>query len=228
MKTKLLKIALCAMATLPMGAWAEEAEEAKVSTTKTWTFEDYAVSETPTTNITEVTMGGSASGLYNRSATSGRGFKWQTSDVTSVTFSDGFYIPSVSIMATKGNAAYNKDNLIYLTAAKTTATISGTETDVKNYMTAFFAFNTTVAGTCYAYVKSTAEAATRIYWSKGDGTTSTTYTKSSVVGFEEIKLTAEAGAFFIGGVTSTAGASTIYAIRFVPTSEKKDEWVYIG
>lgn len=44
--------------------------------------------------------------------------------------------------------------------------------------------------------------------------------------FYEVKFTStEAGAFFI---TSAGNSCEIYAIRFVPTSEKKDKWIYIG
>ena len=45
MKRNLLKLALCAMTALPLGAWAQEpwyGTEKVVSTTTTWIFDDYS------------------------------------------------------------------------------------------------------------------------------------------------------------------------------------------
>ena len=61
-----------------------------------------------------------------------------------------------------------------------------------------------------------------------ESTTSAKNAEASTTDIEEIKYTSiEAGVFFIGAVGGAIDRD-IYAIRFVPTSEKKDEWVYVG
>ena len=212
MKRNLLKTMLAAVAlALPIGAWADETV---ISSATTWTFGDYAVSDAVTTGINEITVGSSNSGLYNRSATSGRGFKWQTSDISSVTFMDGTEA-SVSMMALKPNGQkVDSNDMTNLTAAQTTVDSE----DKKNSCTAFFTFNTSVAGTCYAFVKNGTSGKARIYFGKGDGT-ATTNVETEATDLTEIQLTAvSGGTFFIGGIVKDADCY-IYAIRFIPLQE---------
>ena len=217
MNKELLKLALCAVMTaLPLGAWADEAV---ISSATTWTFGDYAVSDAVTTGINEITVGSSNSGLYNRSASSGRGFQWQTSDISSVTFMDGTQA-NISIMAVKlSKQKVDTSDMKDLTAAQTTIS----EVDKKNACTAFFTFNTTVAGTCYAYVKNGSSGKAGIYFGKGDGTTPTNV-ETNATTLTEIQLTSTSGGtFFVGGKVQgnddNVADTYIYAIRFVPLQE---------
>ena len=218
MKRKLFKFALlCASVfMLPIGAWADIdfGTEEVVSTTTTWTFNDYETTTQISTCDAGVTKPQTEK-LYNRSASSGRGFLFSGIDSQLLTFSDGYTVNVNKIASSSAN--YNTNNM----NAKTAGT-SGNES------TPYFAFNASVAGTCYAYVKNaTASGKTRIFFGVADGTTSVKSTQTQSTDITEIKITSDAaGVFFIGPAAGVQ--SDIYAVRFVPTSEKKDEWVYIG
>ncbi|MBP3843603.1 MAG: chitobiase/beta-hexosaminidase C-terminal domain-containing protein [Prevotella sp.] len=189
--------------------------EETVSEETTWTFNGYTTTDVVST-CAEAAQKPQIDKLYNRSATSGRGFTFvELTTAENITFTGGDQTAiSISKVATSsGN--YNNTSMNAYTAGS-----------AGNNTTPFFAFNTTVAGTCYAYVKSyeytksdesKEDGDIRIYFGKGDGTTSLTNVSTKSKDLTEIKLTAaSAGTFFIGGVSNGARRD-IYAIRFVPT-----------
>ena len=187
-------------ATYTLTVNAKPAEDA-ISTMKTWTFNNYNVGDYYVSNSNSYKA---EDGLYVRSL-SGRNFVI-TESTLNYTFSDGTS-GSVTKYA-KISGTYSGSNSAVTSAAQNSG-----------YLTPFFAFNTTVAGTCYAYVKSSGEnnQNVRIYYTSGNGSfdcPSGAYTTSNTA--REIKLKASAGgSFFIGSTTNAVGE--IYAIRFVPT-----------
>ena len=192
--------------------------EETVSEETTWTFNGYTTTDVVST-CAEAAQKPQTDKLYNRSATSGRGFTFvelATAENISFTGGDQTEIPISKVATSSGN--FNNTSMNAYTAGS-----------AGNNTTPFFAFNTTVAGTCYAYVKSYEYTKSdntkdkgniRIYFGKGDGTDiagGTGYATTNSTDGAEIKLTAtSAGTFFIGGVTNNAQRD-IYAIRFVPT-----------
>ena len=205
-------------------AWADVdfGTEEVVNTTTTWTFNDYTTGSYYTTNkawnVSEK--------LYARSIES-RGFTiTELSEGQQLAFSDGYVV-----RVTKFAASNSGVNIGSTSTTKTAGTANTSDT------TPAFAFNASVAGTCYVYfkgIKASTEPAVnaslcRIYFAGSSDTkpgskASTEVTDEDV--YYEVKYTStEAGAFFI---TSARNSCEIYAIRFVPTSEKKDKWIYIG
>ncbi len=207
MKTKLLKIALCAMATLPMGAWAEEA---KVTNTTNWLFNNLSA-ETVYKTYTEL------DGLYLRTNQSGRSFTVKSCSATELEFADGYHVTATNYLYMNNNATYNGTDALVVTST------AGDESDLGRGM---IAINATVAGTFYVKIKGvTSGKVIRTYFADGTNINAKSITSDGTI--QEISYTSsKAGSFFVGGITT--GTSEIYAARFVPTSEKKDEWVYIG
>lgn len=222
MKRNLLKVTL-ALALLPMGAWAQSSPnfgtEEVVSEETTWVFNDYSIGES-TSGINATNK------LYNR-AVSGRKFTIEAIDEQILVFSDGYTVKVNKKATTLGEN--NRDYMINITAgASGTATISEKEINLSNQCTPCFAFNASVAGTCYAYVKSDGTNNVRINFGKADGTTALKNGSTSSSDIVEIKYTSDgAGVFFIGGMTKNV-LREIYAIRFVPTAKDYDQIVYIG
>ena len=180
--------------------------EETVSEETTWTFNSYTTSDTQTT-CAESSRKQHTDKLYNRSASSGRGFTIvELGSPQNITFSGGDQdAVTISKIASTPNSAKADVNNMKDYSAGTAG----------NNSTAFFAFNTTAPGTCYAYVKSYDSGNIRIYFGKGDGTEPTSVTTSSTE-LTEIKLTSgSGGTFFVGGVTNNVQRD-IYAIRFVP------------
>ena len=214
MKRNLLKTMLCAVvAALPVGAWAQEEV---VSEATTWTFDDYTVNNTDKNETQNLSV---KNKLYNRSASSGRGFYFDDITAQELHFTDALQT-SVTVTRVAKSKAFNNSNMISKTAGAN-----------DNETTPFFAFNTSVSGTCYALVKSDGSNQIRIFWGKGDGTTTIQSVNTTANSVTEIKLQAEAGVFFIGGAKNLEegdAAREIYAIRFVPdvTVSEETTWTF--
>lgn len=178
--------------------------EVSVSTEKTWIFNDYT-EETITSNQLN-------DGLYTRALTDR---SWTISAVESQNLTIGGKEISVSKIATASGGMNTPNTLSLKTANEST-----------NSMKPAFAFNTSVAGTCYVLLQEDAESHStgyrqRIYF--GDGTNAITCPVSSNgagnLGIEEISYTStSAGTFVVG---ATGSACKIYAIRFVPVPQHK-------
>ena len=188
-----------------------------VGETTTWTFNEYETPANLTFNNTSALS--VKNKLYNRSVSLSDVKKFTFEDATPqlLSFTDGYTV-KVSKTAKSGanSNSYSNNNMATLTAD-----------DLSSNCTPFMAFNTSVAGTCYAYVKGEADGNVRVYFS--DGTTATNGNPDNVNAnnITEIKnVASKGGTFFIGGLSHII--RHIYAIRFVPASEAKDEWVYIG
>ena len=188
----------------------------------TWTFNDYSDG----TISAENTAFPHTNGLYARSISS-RYFTIGSTTSTLLTFSDGYKV-TVSKKATGNTATPNNSN-----DTNTFTGSAGTAATASNYYTPAFAFNAEVAGTCYVYMKgaNASNSTCRIYFVGYESTDALTQlttgsTSSGDSSPLELKGTSsKKGTFYI---VSFNQASEIYAVRFVPTSEKKDEWVYIG
>ena len=203
MKTKLLKLVLCALTLLPLSAWADInfGTEEVVNTTTTWTFNDYSDGDMKSFSVTDR--------LYTRAVST----RYFTIDATNqeLTFSDGHGV-TVNKVATSNTAGGVSSS----TSVTTANSVSG------NDVTAFFAFNASVAGTCYMYIQEAGEShdndyRQRIYFYDGTGAiVSKNSTKGAgSLGIEEVKWTSDGPGTFIVG--ATGAACKIYAIRFVPT-----------
>ena len=217
MKTKLLKLALCAfVATLPMGAWADIdfGTEATVSTTKTWVFDDLTGSPWSATTCVNSEYYLRAQNTNSRTVT-----LTDLGSSETLTFCDG------------ATTTANK----YLAIIKTNnSPVSGMTANSSNadggkiYATGAFAFNADVAGTVYVKIKGNENDALRIYFSDGTNVATNTFTATSNI--DEIAYTSTGkGTFFIGDAFSNF---QIYAVRFVPTSVVKTtigtthEWTF--
>ena len=216
MMKRFLTLALTMVVTsmvLPIVSWAQTSPfdgQKYVSETTTWLFNNETISDTQTTGITE------NNSLYYRSKSTGGGFTFvelQTQEV--ITFSDGFQVTISKIARTSAN---NSDGMSEIYAGTSGGkTFSGKTSATSNYAFAAFAFNASVPGTCYAYVKPGTSNKMRISFGEGDGTTLIYADGTTNTEIQEIKLTStKAGSFFIHG-TSDNKTRDIYAIRFVPT-----------
>lgn len=180
----------------------EESTEETVGTKTMWTFNSMAEVATQTTGISVI-----QNGLYNRSASSGRGFTIKSESVSGLKFSDGTSVGDISYVAFSDAKAY-VGNMKNLTA--------GASSDDA---TPYFAFNASVAGICYALVKNGTGGKSRINFGKGDGTAIANVESKKTDVIEELSYTSsEPGVFFIGGAADNK-ERTIYAIRFVPLTE---------
>ena len=206
MKTKLLKLALCAIAALPMGAWADSDRttystdgETVISETTTWVFNSHTAGEIKT--ITSPL----SDGLYVRANNSNT---WTIESATgSATFSDGTTVSYTQIASSSG-ANSNQGSNVY-SAAYTGAG--------RFYCT--LAINTSVAGTCYAIMSGTSEKHGRVQFTDGTVLKSEEGEFTGDGNLIEVKYTSTgAGTFFIGGKWGEAGCK-VYAVRFVPTEQ---------
>ena len=220
MKTKLLKLALCATALLPMGAWAIDfGEEKVVSTTTTWTFDGL----TATTVYNEITCIDDE--YYLRASTSNpnRKFTVTAGSEVKLTFSDGYIAKVTNYL--QANGAMQNYNDTYLKATQT----AGNDELVSSRHSAScsFAFNASVPGTVYVYgTNADNNKKVRIVFTDGTNKMVTDKNNDGELALTEVTYTSTAaGSFFIGGPESTF---RIYAVRFVPTSEKPYDIVYIG
>ena len=220
MKTRLLKLALCAMTLLPMGAWAIDfGTEKVVSTTTTWTFDDL----TATTVYNEITCIDDE--YYLRASTSNPNRKFTVTEGAELklTFSDGYIAKVTNYLQANGAMQYYNDT--YLTATQT----AGNDALISSRHSAScsFAFNASVPGTVYVYgTNADNNKKVRIVFTDGTNKKVTDKNNDGELALTEVSYTSTvAGSFFIGGPESTF---RIYAVRFVPTSEKPYDIVYIG
>ena len=227
MKNNLLKLALSAMTLLPMGAWAIDfGTEQVVSTTTVWTFNTM----TDVVNTASYLADDQGNGNLYANCKSGSNSTTRTftptalGDTQKFAFGDGYTVAISKVLVVNGNLR-NPNNLPEGTTAET---ITG------DYGQGFLAFNATVAGTLYVYMNVTnasasgADKGLRIYHSENVSASKIQSSKNSTAtGLQEISYTsAAAGTFFIG--ITAGGGGKIYAARFVPTSEKPFDIVYIG
>jgi len=187
-------------------------EEASVGTTKTWTFDEL----TTGTVYNSIKLIGDDYYLRG-SSTPNRTFTVTDMDAAkTLTFSDGYTVTVGKSLNT--NASFYVSGMKDITAA-------GTDLNGDNLIGAGgFAFNATEAGTLYVYMSNSVESKKmRIYFK---GSAVKTIDTAPADEITEVSYTAsEAGTFIFGGPDC---AYKIYAVRFVPTSEKQDEWLYIG
>lgn len=180
----------------------------KVMQETTWTFDDYT--EGTVTAFSEKDK------LWTR-ATSSKTITFEALDAPKeVTFADGYTV-TVNKIATS-SSAYSVSNMASLTAGQE----SGED------CAPFFAFDTTVEGTCYVYVGGESNAQVRLAFSNGTKATSTNHTFTTEGTTVLSQTSTEAGTFFIGGIKGSKRRD-IYAIRFVPaTVSEESVVVYIG
>ena len=208
MKTKILELMLCALAALPLGAWADD--PTTVSEFREWFFNVQYDGTTASTNNGTVTSIQNYNGLYLRAtSTSGHALTYKSITRTA-TFSDGRRITSsmgLSFPASNnfapGNSAANAD-----------------ATDANDRCVAL---KTGVAGTLYIAYRpnSTTDRVIKLFL---NGTAVVTHTIKSSLSSEgnvinqqvaTMEYTANAGGtFFLGG----NGGSEILYIRFVPSA----------
>lgn len=162
----------------------------------TWGFDGYMTGTA--TTITEQDK------LYTR-ATATRSMDFQSlAEPVPLTFSDGKEVTVNKIATT--SAKYSVTDL---------ATMQADDEDGEK-CTPFFAFNTTVPGTCYVYAAGERVTGNklRIYYT--DGVASVNESLALNENVQEVRLTAsKGGTFFIGGIMSNVRRD-IYAIHFVP------------
>lgn len=204
-------MAFCTIISATTATAQETAEEATVSTEKTWTFDEYAPIDngdkefegTADENIWEM------DGLYIRNF-SGR-YCQMYNGTEKGTFSDGSDWSCTAYVRTLGNDGFLADNRHDTSAACNVVK----ETD------RCFAFNASVPGTCYAIMrpnraaKAGTEVDCTIFFNHSLGDVFTVTSETSTKEKVELKYTSEeAGTFFfVPGVNSM-----VYAIRFVPSS----------
>ena len=205
MKKRLLTsifLALMALFALPVEVWGQDyGTEEVVNEEKTWLFNDYTPTTTQTT-CPESSVKSHVDKLYNRSASSGRGFVFTSLETPlELTLPDNETKVTVNVIASS-SSKYDNTNQATMTAGA-----------AGNSCTPYFAFNAKVAGTCYAYVKN-ASGSTRIIYT--NLTTASNVASSSITG-EWISYTSIAGGTFsVGGITKDVQRD-IYVIRFVPS-----------
>ena len=139
-------------------------------------------------------------------------------------FADGYTITVSKVLAVNGDIR-NPNNM---PEGSTATSLTG------DYGQGFLAFDASVAGTLYVYMKgaTAAKKNLRIYHSQNVSNSKISAAVSNVPSSDstdllEVSYTSSAAGTFFFGLTG-GGGGRIYAARFVPTSEKKDEWVYIG
>ena len=219
-----MKMALCALALLPLGAWAEVdfGTEATVSTTTTWTFGDLKTGETyksVTNNLILATESSTTTDFYLRGSDA-RNFTVSSCTSKNLTFADGTEV-STGTAYLKANGNYNTSN----SSAPEATTKAGDDCTV---CVPSFAFNASVAGTLYLKVRyeSTYDAPDfRIWFTNGTSSEYVGYTVRSNSNndiYDEIAYTSkEAGSFFV--TCTKNGAFGIYAARFVPATVTRPE-----
>lgn len=208
MKTKLLKLALCAMALLPIGAWADVdfGTQKTVNTTTTWNFASLSgqVGQSAYTAIT--TFDGVK--YYLRAGASNTCEIKDGGSANSQTFADGTVVDARYYVSFNTKWSANPSAMAYA------------GTDGVKALSAL-AFNIESAGTCYVKIKGTASDQFRIYYTNPDidnTYTAVQYASFATGGIDEIAYTASGpGAIMI---TDNTSAFEIYAVRFVPKSEE--------
>ncbi|MBQ9651368.1 MAG: hypothetical protein IJV13_04045 [Prevotella sp.] len=197
-------------------------EEPSVSTTTTWSFNDL----TSGFVYEDISIINDANkSLYARAK---KPYRNITMTVTALdeektfTFADGYTVKVSNTLNI--NSKVRNPNAVLEDATASTATSSDDGIG-------FLAFNASVGGTLYVIFKSSASAnnAFRAYHKEygvsDSKIKSKNYNATGEIQSIAITATTTAGTFFFGDVSN---ACDIYAVRFVPTTEKKDEWIYIG
>ena len=194
MKTRLLKLALCATTLLPMGAWAIDfGTEVTVSTELNWNVNTLTTDEQTSSNYTGNTPY-AYNGVYIRKANSAG------TSSGSATWSDGTAVSWTSIL----NFGAATESQSGITSQERTA-------GVNNSIRRCVAFNAAVAGTCYALVRvNSVGTKVSLYHKKNEVDNVSPDANNK---YFEIKYSCtEAGAFYI----AADGAFKVAAIRFVP------------
>lgn len=225
MKTRLLKLALCATALLPMGAWADNID--KVSQmTMTWMFDQFAHNTVALQNPASASASLYLDGLYlavQSNPTAGaRKFTAARENVTAITKSANCTDDDVTA------SGFTTGNYMGLTA-NTTGTLRYNSAPSKGDGYGAFGFRVNNAGTIYALVKGTyksGESRTVALYDCGSYSGHTEATKIDEVTPDEnyastwylLKGDAEADGIYqimsVGG-----GACTVLAIKFVPSAD---------
>lgn len=219
MKQNLLKLALCAMALLPIGAWADDTV---VSTETTWDFSNLNNTSTEpitTTTFTEVTEDSNTPGLYYRAGNSSVArniVSAQHSSTLKWNFAENVTISSKNYVTLNANSGISlNDNL--------TASYAGS--DANNCM---LAFTTGCAGTVYIAYRSMSNtsALLNLYYKASSASTysavytataSDIYAQSANQGYVKYEAV-EGGTFFFGG----GGETRVFTIKFVPATTNKE------
>ena len=220
MKTKILKLVLCAFAALPLGAWAEEINfgtEVSVSSTTLWLFNDWTGSSISVGAVNDISGTASA---YLRS-----GY-----DLTSVSEIPNF----VSIDGSESRAiskAIKRTGTIGNASAINATYTAGKSIGESGSPNNLFAFNASVAGTVYVYAKS-GGTNVRIYNTDGDNVATFNRTVTADAAEVIAYSSSKKSSFFIGSTTSS-DQFYIYAVYFVPATEEKrvsseTTWVFDG
>ena len=195
-------LTLCMMITLAVSsAWGDEEI---VNSEKTWTFNSL--------EGTTITSNQCVDGLYLRAYSGSSADRtFSLSSIDSQELSIGGKAVTVTKVLT-GGSDINVPNSLALKTANETG----------NGMKPFLAFNTGVAGTCYLLIKkvntqNSNSYRNRIYWGNGETAIASKYSQdaNNTTDINEISWTSDgAGTFVVG---SSAGNSSIYAVRFVPS-----------
>ena len=210
MKRNLLKLALCAMAALPLGAWADVTT---VGTRVLWTF-----NELSTGDLTSNTSGANSYVIDQLLYTGNTGSSIIELE-SSGTFSDGTPYSTTKGIQLQSNTS---DWSSIFSSQRTGENYSG-------YLARSLAFNTTVPGTCYVIFSRSGSVESGktfdIYFNyRGATWTSTNATKPVSSSQTEVSLYgATAGTFWI----RAGQQSRIHAILFVPSVNKEigsHEW----
>lgn len=223
MKTKLLKLALCAfVAALPIGAWADIdfGTEKTVSQKTVWNFNSLTTG-TEYNSVTEYQNG------YLRN---------NNTDYT-ITVNDA---PAESTITLSDGSEVSIERVLTLKKSNFSGGV-GTAANTTGYMRSTFAFNAEVAGTVVVYMKSSQAASNNLrifHTSKVDKNSNLSALKyiSSNGNIQILAATStEKGTFFIGDngsvkveQTTINNTCNIYAVEFYPsvTVGAKTLWTF--
>lgn len=223
MKTKLLRLALCAfVAALPIGAWADIdfGTEAKVSQKMVWNFN----------SLTTGTK-------YNSVTEYQNGYLRNNSEKYTITVNNA---PAESTITLSDGSEVSIERVLTLKKSNFGGGV-GTAANTTGYMRSTFAFNAEVAGTVVVYMKSSQTASNNLrifHTSKVDDKSKLNALKyiSSNGNIQILAATStEKGTFFIGdngSVTendvTTDNTCDIYAVEFYPsvTVGAKTLWTF--
>lgn len=241
MKRNLLKLALCALALLPLGAWA--ADVTQISSYTLWTFADYSVQ---TVRVLNYTNGGSeGSGLFLHSTRTGSGtaadpYTYVDFNVNSgrVNATSGTFSNGIAWSASKALTCRRGVTTSYFTGENLSRMSASNETNANN---ASLAFKATVPGKLYVIYGNTSTNASKFYIRFNNGTDDKFSDLISPVDLsaistsgdwkynmqESIATLTESGVVYMG----SDNAYCIYAIMFIPTAtfnEGEDNTVKSG
>ena len=222
MKRKLLKLALCAfVATLPMGAWADDIE--KVSQmTMTWTFDQFVHNDVVLSNPANTAASMYIDGLYlavqGNSTAGARTYTATRQNVTAITKSSNCTDEDVAA------SSFTTGNYMGL-STNTVGTVRFNNAPKNGTGYSAFGFRVGYAGTIYALVKGTYRENTTRTVALYDCTSYAEHTAATKL--DEVTPTDNTTYYLIKGsaradgiyqIMSTGeGACTVCAIKFVPS-----------